>query len=266
MELLSHLLLRLTESLPRLMGALLILLVGWVLAKSAAAFARQLLKKMQLDRLTDRLNEIDIIHRSNVRIELSGLLSTLLYYLLLLVSIVAATDVLGMPALSQLMQDVIAYLPRLVTAMAIVLIGTLLADMLRNMVLSAGESLGIPSIRLIAAFVFYFVFLSVLLSALSQAGVDTRFITANISILLAGGVLAFSIGYGIASRDVVANFLASFYSNERFRVGDRITVDGISGTIIEIDHSSLVLQAEGKKIIIPLSKLTNSSIEVHETS
>lgn len=178
---------------------------------SCSKFVQGLLKKMQLDRFTEKLNEIDIIYKSNIKLELSSMLSKTLYYLLLLIFIVAATDILGMPALSQLMQDIIAISPNLITALAIVLIvGNPVGRCTQSMVLSACESFGIPSGKLIASFVFYFVFLSVLMSALAQAKIDTRFITANISIVLAGAVLAFAIGYGFASKDVVANFLALF--------------------------------------------------------
>lgn len=264
MDLLTHLMLQFVDAVPRLLGAIVVALAGWLIARSVSKFVQGLLKKMQLDRFTEKLNEIDIIYKSNIKLELSSMLSKTLYYLLLLIFIVAATDILGMPALSQLMQDIIAYIPNLITALAIVLIGTLLADALKSMVLSACESFGIPSGKLIASFVFYFVFLSVLMSALAQAKIDTRFITANISIVLAGAVLAFAIGYGFASKDVVANFLASFYSKDKFQVGDKISIEGITGIILEMDNTSVVLQSEGKKVIIPMSKLTTSNIELHD--
>ncbi len=264
MDLLTHLMLQFVDAVPRLLGAIAIALAGWLIAGSVSKFVHGLLKKLPLDRFTEKLNEIDIVYKSNIRLELSSMLSKILYYLLLLISIVAATDVLGMPALSQLMQQIITYIPNLITALAIILIGTWLADVLKNIVLSACESFEIPSGKLIASFVFYFVFLSILMSALAQAKIDTQFITANISIVLAGVVLAFAIGYGFASRDVVANFLASFYSKDKFQVGDKITIEGMTGTILEMDNSSIVLQSESKRIIIPMSKLTTANIELHE--
>ena len=77
-------------------------------------------------------------------------------------------------------------------------------------------------------------------------------------------VLSFAIGYGLASQSSMSNFLASYYSKGKFDIGDTITVDGVSGKVVEIDKSSMIIIAEnGNKVIFPLSKVSNSKIEIH---
>ncbi|HMR42829.1 MAG TPA: mechanosensitive ion channel, partial [Saprospiraceae bacterium] len=102
-------------------------------------------------------------------------------------------------------------------------------------------------------------------SALAQAGLDTRFIMSNLTVLLGGGVLAFALGYGFASKNIVANFLASFYSKNKVKIGDIVMIDGIKGMVIFMDNSSLTLQSEGKKVVLPLSKLTSEKVEIFES-
>lgn len=263
-NIITELLKRFAAAIPNLIAAIAVAILGWIIAKAVAGMTRRVLRAMHIDQLADKLNEIDIIAKTHIRLIPSLVLSKMIYYVLLLIFFVASTDLLGMPAVSQLMSDLINYVPSLISALMVLVIGILLAEFIKNVTLTACESLGIPSAKFIAGFIFYFVFLSVGMSALTQAKINTEFITNNLSIILAGGVFAFALGYGIASKDLMANFLASFYSKERYRIGDTITVDGATGVIIEIDSTSLVLKTEKGKTIIPLSKLTSEKVEVHQ--
>jgi len=94
--------------------------------------------------------------------------------------------------------------------------------------------------------------------------IETNVIESNLSVILAGGVFAFALGYGIASKDMMANFLASFYTKDKFKIGDRITVEGMSGEIIDVDNNSILLQSDRKKVVIPLKKLSSENVEIHD--
>jgi hypothetical protein len=100
--------------------------------------------------------------------------------------------------------------------------------------------------------------------ALEQAKINTDFITSNISIILAGIVLAFSIGYGFASRDVMSNHIGYFYNRNRIHLGDHVNINGKEGIVIGIDNTSITLASiqDARRIIIPLSKLNTEAFEV----
>ncbi|MEM9918518.1 MAG: mechanosensitive ion channel domain-containing protein [Bacteroidota bacterium] len=263
-EILQDLTLQFLQSVPNVLKAILVFVIGWILASVVSKIIRKVLSRIGIDGLAGKLNEIEIVQKANFKIVPSHFFSKLVYYLMLLLFLMASTDVLGMAAVSQLMNDIIGYVPFMISALIVLVIGTLLAEFIKNIVLTACRSLGIPSANLIASFVFWFVFLTALVSALSQAQIDTSFITSNLSTILAGGVAAFALGYGLASRDMMANFLASIYSKDKFKLGDVISVNGVKGKIIAIDKSSLVLGADDRKVIIPLHKLTTESVEVFE--
>ena len=75
---------------------------------------------------------------------------------------------------------------------------------------------------------------------------------------------AFAIGYGLASQASMSNFLASYYSKGKFDVGDTVTIDNVTGKIVEMDKSSLILIKEGgNKIVFPLNHVSNMKIEIH---
>ncbi|MCB0599333.1 MAG: mechanosensitive ion channel [Lewinellaceae bacterium] len=261
---LQDLLVGFASVIPNLIGALAILIIGLIVSKIAARFVRRILVTIGADKLAERLNEIEIVYKSNIQVVPSMLLSKVIYYFLLFIFVVAATEILNMPVISQLMGQILNYIPVLISAMAVFVIGLLISDFLKNMVKTACESLGIPAAGLISSVVFYFLFLNIAMIALSQARIDTEFIQDNLSIILAGVVLAFAIGYGFASRNIVANFLASFYNKGKINVGDTIGIEGVKGKVIRMDNSSIVLEVESREVLIPLSKIASEKIDVFE--
>ncbi|MFK7933020.1 MAG: mechanosensitive ion channel domain-containing protein [Saprospiraceae bacterium] len=263
-QIFQELLSQFASAMGRFVGAALVFLIGYIIAKIAYRVVKKLLMKIGVDQIGDKLNEIDFISKSNVKIKISEILAKVLYYILLLLFTLAATEVLAMEAISNLVVDIINYIPSLLSAAIVLVIGILIADFVKNIVAATCKSLNIPAGSFIASFVFYFLFLSIGMSALSQAQFDTGFITQNLSIILIGIVTAFAIGYGFASRDLMANFIASFYSKNKVKVGDKIGIEGQVGTITAIDSNAITLQAEGKKVLVPLSKLTTEKIEIFE--
>jgi len=132
------------------------------------------------------------------------------------------------------------------------------------MVQSTCESLGIPAAKVIATFVFFFVMINALMISLKKATIPTQFLTDNLTVLFAGIVAAFAIGYGLASKGIMSSFLSSYYSKSRFNVGDRISIDGSTGEIIEMDSTTIIIYAEGKRVIVPLSKFSEEKVIIHD--
>ena len=99
------------------------------------------------------------------------------------------------------------------------------------------------------------------MTALSQAKINVEFLSQNISLVIGGAVLAFAIGYGFASKDILANYLASFYGKQYFELGDIIKVDDVEGEVIAIDRANVTLKSADKKIIIPFHTAITNKIE-----
>lgn len=247
---------------PKFIGALLLLFLGWFLGRMIARFFQKLLERIGADKLGDRLNQIDFIARSPLKIKPSTMVGKFLYYLIFIFFFMAATDTLGITAVSDMISKIFEYLPRILSALVVFVIGILFADMLKKLVHTACASLNIPAAGLIANFVFYFVFINVAMITLSQAGIDTNFIQDNLSIILAGIVGAFAVGYGYASRPLVGNLLAAYYNKNKVKVGDLISIDGVKGKIVALDNSTMTLDADDRKIIVPLNKLSSEKYEI----
>ena len=263
LTLLTDLLESFLSVIPNVLGAILVFIIGWIVAKIFGGITGRILRSIGIDGLAAKLNEIEIVQQSNIKIIPSRLFSKIVYYILLLIFSIVAAEILQIEPVSQLILDILNYIPQLISAALVLVIGVLVADVIKNIVLTTTQSLGIPSAKIIGAFVFYFVLLMSIVTALTQIGIDTKFISTNLSVIIGGAVAAFALGYGLASKDTMSNFLASFYSKDRFVIGDVISVDGTKGEIIYMDNNSLTLQTEDSQVIIPLSMLSKGKIEIY---
>jgi len=225
------------DFVPSLIGAIIVFLIGWIIARIVRKGLKSVLEKVGVDKIGESIERIDIVRKSGMSIKISSFLSSIFYYLLMLIFVVAIV-VMG--------------------------VGLLIADFLKNIVHTACKSIGIPAYSMIANIVFYFVLINVLILALSQAKIDTDFLKNNLSLILAGIIFAFALGYGIASKDLASNFLASFYLRNKFNVGDEITIGGIKGSIVEIDTNYVKVKTATSTQLVPIIKLITESVEIHD--
>lgn len=256
---------QLIQFVPNILGALLIVLIGMLLIRFFTRLLKKIFSKTGIDKFADStINQIDFLSSNNIRIVPSTLVSKVLYYLLLLIIIVVATDTLQMDAVSKLVSDAINYLPSLVSAFLLLMVGLFLADFVQDVALAALKSLNVPAAKFVATLLFYFILLNVLMLCLEQAQINTSFITSNLSIILGGVVLAFAIGYGLASKDTMASHIGYFYNKGKIKVGHTVVVDGKQGMVVKISSTALTLFSSERNstIIIPTNMLNSSTIEI----
>ncbi len=263
-ESLTDLLKQFIGAVPKVAMALAIFIIGYILSKMVAKVVVKFLEKIQIDKFGEKLTEIDIFKKSNLELKLSNIFGKIIYYFLLTFFLVAAADVLSMPAISNLVTGLFNFIPKLIVGFIMLIFGIILADGIRGIVETTLTSLGLPSAKMIASFLFYFLFINVVISAIAQAEINTAFLEQNISIVIGGGVFAFAIGYGFASKDSVSNFLASFYAKGKVAIGDVVELEDIKGEIIDIDKNSVTILSDDRHIIYPLKKLLNERISIYK--
>lgn len=261
-EIVKQVLFQFASSAVGIAKAAIVMAIGWGIAKLVSKMLGKLLDSLNINRFGEKINETEFAQKAGFKLKLSNFIAKLTFYVLLLVFLMMATDVLGVSIVSEMVRDLISYLPKLLSALALFVFGIYLAEFIKNIVLATTNALGISSGKIIANFVFYLVFLTLTISALAQASIETSLITSNLTVILGGVVAAFAIGYGFASKDTMANFLASFYSKNKVKVGDYVQIDGSKGRIIAMDSTSLTLQGDGKIIVLPLKKLTADKVEI----
>ncbi|MFN4145050.1 MAG: mechanosensitive ion channel family protein [Runella sp.] len=249
---------------PRLIGALVIFLIGFLLARIVTTILKKVLKRVGFDRIGEKFNELGIIKQLKTEIKLSEIVSKVIYYFILLVFLTAATETLGVAAITNMVISLVNFIPQVIAAAIMLQIGVLIADTLKKAVIALCKSFNVPSGKLIGNVVFFFFFIITLISALGQAGINTELLESSFNILIGGIILAFGVGYGFASRDILANIIASFYSKNRYREGQIIQIDDIKGQIISLDNTSITLKTGDSQTVFPLQTLQSKKVEIFD--
>ena len=177
--------------------------------------------------------------------------------------IATAAETLNWTAVSYQIQRFLEYLPNLITGVLIFGIGAYIASLVRDFVRSATGSLGISTGRILSSVIYYVLFIMVVLTALEQAKVDTRLLSTNLMMFIGAILLAASISYGFASREVLSNILAGFFNKRSFHKGMIIEIDGIRGTIVEMTNIAITIQvSDSERVVIPSHQLMTTKVKI----
>lgn len=244
-------------------SALVILIVGWLIAKTAGIIIKNVLSKVGIDKIGDKLKEIDAVKKFNLDIKLSHIISQIVYVFIMLFLSVSAADTLGVPAISSMFLTLVNFIPKLIVACIMILLGLFVADLAKNFVNSLTKSFNIASGKLIGMGVFFFILFIAVILALGQAGINTTLLESSFNILIGGIVLAFSIGYGFATKDILLNIVSSFYSKNKFSEGQTIEILGVKGIIKKMDNTNITLETQEGETIFPLKVFQNEKIIIY---
>jgi uncharacterized protein YacL len=191
-----------------------------------------------------------------------SMLGVLVYWAIILGAIMLAAEVLGMDPVIDGISRIFAYLPTLVAALSVFLVGLWMADKARFVMGTMTELMGLSSGKTLGRIIFGIILLFLSITALNVAGVDTSLITSNILIVVGSLFISFSIAYGFAAKDILTNILSSYYGKERFKAGMHVRIGQDEGVIDRIDSISLTLRTNDREILIPTSTLITQRIEI----
>jgi len=252
-----------SESIPYVVGAILIFILGWLFAKFVSFLVARILKAVKFDKLASKIQVEDFLLKANINMAPSKFVGKFVYWFIMLIVLVSASETLGWEAVSNEISKLIGYLPKVLIAIVIFILGSYFATFVRDVIAGATSSLGISTGKIISRFVFYLLMVMITLTALDQAGIDTTIITSNLLLILGSILAAAAISYGFASRDVLSNILAGYFGRNTYKPGLHIEINGVAGEILSITSVGITIQAaNGDKIIFPTKDLLNNQVKI----
>jgi hypothetical protein len=258
----AHLVKGISVILPLIFAGLLLFLVGWLTARLLSWLIVRSLRLLRFDKMMNQLKADEFLERIKWNRSPSEIVGKLFYWLIMLLLFVGFSDALGMDMVSEKIGDLINYIPNLIIAALILIVGLYLAGRLQALVQTTMSSHGVKAGNFISNLLFYLLTLFVVLTALEQLQFNIDLLTANVMILLGGIALAFAIGYGLAAKEIFPHIISSYYNKSLFHVGDRIRLADTEGVILELTNLSVVIAtAEGKRYI-PAKKLITEEVEI----
>jgi small-conductance mechanosensitive channel len=200
--------------IPQLIGAIVILIVGYVIAKGLQAIVGRVLEGIGFDRWMERGGIKQFFDRADTEHTPHSILGRLVFWFVFIIAITMAADALGIPQVSAVLAQLVAYIPSIIAAILILILAALLANFLSSIVRGATGS-GILADIARYAIIVYAVF-----AALTQLGVAVELTAPTFLIVLGAVALAAAIAFGLGSREVARDIVEKAYNRRDEVKGD----------------------------------------------
>lgn len=192
---------------PKLAAALLLLFVGWLVAKLVRSGVKRLLHVAHFDVLAQKSGVEEFLKHGDLRITLSSVIAEVSYWLVILVVIVTTSNSLGLQAVADLFNRVALYLPNIIVAILVLVFGTLMARFINRLIFAWLNNLGVEGALTIGTAAEYAVQIFALFVALEQLNIGTQMLTAAFIILFGAICLALALAFGLGGREWAAGVI-----------------------------------------------------------
>ncbi|MBU1905540.1 MAG: hypothetical protein KJ923_00905 [Candidatus Omnitrophica bacterium] len=189
---------------------IIILIIGWIIARLIKAVVIKTLKAIKMDKLADRIELSNLLEKGGITHSFSELIGIICYWLALLVAFVVAINAAGLTIAADLLNKVILYIPNVIAAMFILILGMFIATLLKNIVQTAANNAGIPQGNLLSRVVEAIIVVFAVIVALEQLQIGIRITELTISIILGSLGLAVALAFGLGCRDIAAKYVDNF--------------------------------------------------------
>ena len=249
-------------TIPNIIGAIIVLVLGWIITKIVVYLLKRVFKFAKIDLLSEKINDLKLFGKSEISIPITKASTVFVKWIMFLVFLIIAADIMNWTIVSQEIGNLLRYLPKLFSAIALFMIGIYIARFVKKAIQGFYESFDLAGSKIISSIVFYIIAIIISITALNQADIDTTVVTNNVTIILGAFLLAISIAFGLGSKEVVGDLLRTFYTRKNYELGDHIKLEGIEGTVEAIDNISMTLSTTKGKLILPIKDVVESKVEI----
>jgi len=194
--------------LPSFIGALIILIVGLVVATGLGSLVEKIFTAIKLDQLLSKLGLAPYLERAGLKLRAARFLGGLTYWFLVIAFILAVSDILGLFALSGFLGSILSYLPNIIAAVLILLASVILGGFLRRVVIASVASARIHAANFLGSLTWWSVVLFGFLTALVQLNIAPSIINSIITGFIAMLALAGGLAFGLGGRDYASSLIS----------------------------------------------------------
>lgn len=250
--------------LPLWIVVIVIFAIGWLAAKILRSLIAKRLKEAKFDHLSEKIKLDEPLSKLGVKKGLSHLIGQIVFWIIMMLITVSASDKIGIEIISEQIRKIIDFIPKAISATLILLAGYFLATKIKEVITNVTASVGKTAGSILGSIIYWFIMIMVIITALDQTGIDTELISNNIILIVGIMLLAGSIAYAYAAKDIMSNMLSSFFGKKNFKVGQNIKVKDIEGVIETIDNTSVTVNTGKSRIVIPAREMVNNPVEIFD--
>lgn len=207
--------------LPSLIGAILILIIGWIIAKLIKTASIKLLKLIRLDVVTEKAKIDKFLKDGGSKSSAIDILGSIIYWLIMLIVILAGLNTLGLSVASELFNQIILYIPNVLVAVLALIFGIFLAGFIAQVVITYLSNIGVTNASIIGAIAKYAIILFVVSLALTQLSIGEQLVTNAFLLLFGAACLALGLAFGLGGKEWAAGVIEKFANqNKNFPSSD----------------------------------------------
>lgn len=194
-------------ALPRILGAILILIIGWIIAKLVKKGLVKLLKLVKLNYLTEKSGIDKFLKEGGVKVTAIDIIGTLFYWILMLIVILATLNSLNLTAAAVLFNEILIYIPNIIVAIVILIIGIYLARMVAQIIKTSLKGMQDKTSDLISQVTFITIIVLTIFVTLGQLNIAQEIVTSAFQIIFGAICLALALAFGLGGREKAAEIL-----------------------------------------------------------
>jgi len=193
--------------IPVLFGALLILVVGGIAAKIMRDMVYSFLKAIRFDAIADKAGVADVLDKGGIKFTASEMLGALVYWLVIVMVLVMTVNALGLTVASQLLERLFAYIPNVISAVFVLVLGLFLANFVTGIVYTAAKNTNVPSPELLGKVSRWAIILFTATISLEELGIAPLLVGTTFNILFGAVCLGLALAFRLGGKDAAAKFL-----------------------------------------------------------
>jgi hypothetical protein len=193
--------------IPAIAGAIVILVVGWLIAKVIEALVARILKAVKLDAASEKAGIANVLAKGDIKLTLSELIGAIVYWLIILVVIATTLDALNLKIASSLMTRLVGYVPNIIAAVFIMILGAFVANFVGTIVRTAGNNAGLKNTKMLSQLAQIVLMVFTVIVAIEQLEIATTLLVLSVNIVLVSIGLGIAIAFGLGCKDIAGKFM-----------------------------------------------------------
>jgi len=198
---------KIASFIPTLVGALLILSIGYIAAKVIRDIAIRLFKAIRFDTVADKAGISDVLDKSGIKLRLSEMLRVLVYWLVMIMVFVMTVNALGLTVASALLERLFAYIPNVISAVFVLVLGMFLANFVSGIVHATAKNTNVPKPELLGKISKYAIIIFAATISLEELGIAPLLVGTTFHIILGAICLALALSFGLGGKEAAARYL-----------------------------------------------------------
>jgi hypothetical protein len=207
------------SAIPKILGFFVIVIAGWLIASLVEKGVAAILRAVKFNDLSQRAGLADFIQKSGTQMDSAAVLGMVVKWFIRLIALVVAFDALGLPAVSEVLRQLLLWLPNLVVAMVVLVIGGLLAKAASKLVRGAVAESGLGSPELLARLASTMIWAFTIVVAVNQIGIATALVNTLFMAFVGALALGAGLAFGLGGRDTAAEIVRNWYSKAQQKSG-----------------------------------------------